>query len=250
MRKAMWSVAAVVVLFSLGGMAAVRAAGTTVSMVEGPGDPTKDWRFDPADITVPAGSTVTWHNSGQQPHTVTADDGSFKSDYVSPGGTFQHAFATPGTYAYHCEPHPWMKAVVHVTGGSTPSTAAATTPTTQAAASPASTSTTATTARTAAAASSSTTAPAPAAGGATTTTTAASTAGSTTTTAAGVGGAPSAAPATDVSTTTTGAAAEQAAAGGRHGSQGGKTNAPLVTLAGLFTLLLVSVTMRLLAAKT
>ena len=115
MRKAMWSAAAVVVLLSLGGMAAVRAAGTTVSMVEGPGDPTKDWRFDPADITVPAGSTVTWHNSGQQPHTVTADDGSFDSGVKTGMGLrWDHRFDQPGDYPYSCTPHPTMTGVVHV----------------------------------------------------------------------------------------------------------------------------------------
>src|SRR5437763_7704213 len=137
MRKAMWSAATVVVLLAavgmVGGYTRAGAATNSVSMVEGPGDPTTDWKFDPADITVPAGTTVKWHNSGKQPHTVTADDGSFNSSSISPGGDFEHAFPAPGNYAYHSDPHPWMKAVVHVAGGASPTTAPPATPTTQAA---------------------------------------------------------------------------------------------------------------------
>jgi hypothetical protein len=223
-------------------------------MVDGSGDPTTTWKFDPADITVPAGSTVTWKNTGQQPHTITADDGSFTSDYVSPGGTWQHTFATAGTYAYHCTPHPWMKAVVHVTGGGTPAAPGGQTPTTQAAAASgsAATSTTATTSRTAAQVGSSTTTTTAAAGGSTTTTTAAATGGTTTTvtSAAANSGAPSAASATDVSTTTsTGPAPDESAASSRgHGA--GRTDTPLVVLAGVVTVLLMALTLRLLSAKS
>jgi len=255
MRKGIWSAAAVIGLLSVAGALAVApragAAGSTVKMVEGPGDPTKDWKFDPAEITVPAGTTVTWQNSGQQAHTVAADDGSFKSDYISPGGSFQHTFATAGTYAYHCEPHPWMKAVVHVSGGAAPATAASATPTPQAGGASAATSTTATTARTAAAASSSTTT-APAGGAATTTTTAAAAAGTTTTTAvaASTGGAASAAPPTDNSTTTTTAAAAEESAASSRSHRSGKTDTALVVLAGIVTVLLLSLTLRLLTAKS
>jgi len=251
MRKGMWPVAALVLLLSFGGALAVRAAGTTVSIVDGSGDPTTTWKFDPANITVAAGSTVTWKNTGQQPHTITADDGSFSSDYVSPGGTWQHTFATAGTYAYHCTPHPWMKAVVHVTGGPAPAPAPVPTPTTQAGAP--STPTTAAPARTAAAAASSTTT-APAPGASTTTSTAPAAAGGTTTTtatAAATGGASSAAPPTDNSTTTsTAAAAQQAAAGSRSHGAGHKTDTPLVVLAGVGTLLLILLTASLLGSKS
>ena len=246
MQKRMYPVAALVVLVSLGGAIAARAAGTTVSMVDGSGDPTTTWKFDPADITVAAGSVVTWQNKGQQPHTVTADDNSFTSDYISPGGNFQHTFATGGDFAYHCTPHPWMKAVVHVTGGSTPATA---TTTTTAPAGGSSASTTTTTKPGTAA--SSTTATTAAPGGATTSTTAAAAGGTTTTTAvaASTGGASSAAPPENNSTTTT-TPGEHQAASSRGGSHEGKTDAPQATLAGILTLLLAALTLRLLSAKS
>jgi plastocyanin len=249
MHKRMYPVAALVLLLSLGGAMAVRAAGTTVSMVDGSGDPTTTWKFDPADITVAAGSVVTWQNKGQQPHTVTADDGSFTSDYIAPNGTFQHTFASGGDFAYHCTPHPWMKAVVHVTGGSTPATAATTTTTAPAGGSSASTTTTTTTKPGTVA--SSTTATTAAPGAATTSTTAAAAGGTTTTTAvaASTGGASSAATPENNSTTTTTPGEHQSAAS-RGGSHEGKTDAPQAVLAGILTLLLAALTLRLLSAKS
>ncbi len=64
-----------------------------------------DNTFTPKEISVPVGATVVWTNGGQRPHTVTADDGAFKSDTLNNGGTFEQHFDTPGTFAYYCEFH-------------------------------------------------------------------------------------------------------------------------------------------------
>ena len=95
--------------FTLGtGLDSVHAqGGTAVSIV--------DFAFQPASIEVPAGSTVTWTNTGAAPHTVTADDGAFDSGQLKPGATFSQTFTTPGTYTYHCEIHPQMTGTVVVT---------------------------------------------------------------------------------------------------------------------------------------
>jgi plastocyanin len=45
---------------------------------------------------------------------VTADDGAWDSGLIEPGATWQHTFEKPGTYAFHCTPHPFMKGVVTV----------------------------------------------------------------------------------------------------------------------------------------
>jgi plastocyanin len=233
------------------GSAPVVAAGIQVKMVEGSPSDYHTWQFQPVEITVPAGTTVLWHNSGQLDHTATAEDKSFDSGNVKPGGDFQFTFSTPGDFKYYCTPHKdlGMIGVVHVQGASTPGTAptatTATTATTRTAAA-ASTSTTATT-KPGEASSTTATTSAPAAGASTTTTTATGTALTTTTVAAATA---SGAPAAEASTTTTGPAAGESAAGGRHGSHGGKTNVPLVTLAGVLTAALVALTMRLLAAKS
>ena len=100
-------------------------AGASVRMVDNEPDLT-NWHFDPAEITVPIGSTVTWFNKGNEEHTVTADNGSFDSGYKKPGTSFQRAFPTAGRFTYHCAPHPWMKGTVVVAAGApTPTRAAA-----------------------------------------------------------------------------------------------------------------------------
>ena len=74
-----------------------------------------DFGFQPASLSVKAGTTVTWKNTGAVAHTVTANDSSFDSGHVAPGASFQHTFTTAGTYAYHCAIHPAMTATVVVT---------------------------------------------------------------------------------------------------------------------------------------
>ena len=61
-----------------------------------------DGYFDPADITVPSGTTVVWTNMGEMPHSVTAHDGSFASGLLNPGESYQVTFYEPGTYTYQC----------------------------------------------------------------------------------------------------------------------------------------------------
>ncbi len=75
--------------------------------------------FSPASLTIKAGTTVTWKNTTAVPHTVTSDDGkSFDSGTANPiaaqSGTFSFTFSTPGTFAYHCAIHPFMKATIIV----------------------------------------------------------------------------------------------------------------------------------------
>jgi plastocyanin len=64
--------------------------------------------YQPAQLTVLAGQTVTWRNSGLGPHTVTADAGQFDSGTLQAGTTFSYTFSTPGTFAYSCTIHPTM----------------------------------------------------------------------------------------------------------------------------------------------
>ena len=65
--------------------------------------------FDPEELTVPAGTTVTWTNSDDLPHTVTKDGGpgaDFDSGDIEPGGEFEQTFDEPGTVDYICTIHP------------------------------------------------------------------------------------------------------------------------------------------------
>ena len=75
--------------------------------------------FSPATLTIKTGTTVTWKNTTAAPHTVTSDDGkTFNSGTSNPiaaqSGTFSFTFTTAGTFAYHCEIHPFMKATIIV----------------------------------------------------------------------------------------------------------------------------------------
>jgi plastocyanin len=73
-----------------------------------------DFAFQPGLISVPAGTTVTWTNSGAAPHTVTSGMGVFDSGTISSGASFSTSFSAPGTYMYHCSIHPNMTGTVQV----------------------------------------------------------------------------------------------------------------------------------------
>jgi plastocyanin len=75
-----------------------------------------DFAFEPDALEVQPGTTVTWLQGGDVPHTVTADDGTFDSGTLPSGETFSHTFDEPGTYGYVCELHPQMVAAVTVAG--------------------------------------------------------------------------------------------------------------------------------------
>jgi plastocyanin len=70
--------------------------------------------FNPATITVAAGTTITWTNKDPITHTVTSDSKLWDSGSVGPNGTFSFTFATAGTFPYHCNVHPSMTASVTV----------------------------------------------------------------------------------------------------------------------------------------
>ena len=74
----------------------------------------KGLAFNPATITVKTGTTVTWTNNDSTTHTVTLDDNSADSGDVTVGATFDHAFGTAGTFAYHCKIHSSMHGTVTV----------------------------------------------------------------------------------------------------------------------------------------
>ncbi len=71
--------------------------------------------FAPATLTVAAGSTVTWTNKDEDPHTVVAGNGSFHSQALGAGGTYSFTFPTAGTFDYICSIHPFMHGTVVVT---------------------------------------------------------------------------------------------------------------------------------------
>jgi plastocyanin len=76
-----------------------------------------DFAFEPSDLTVSVGDTITWtNNESGIPHTTTADEGLWDSSTLRPDDTFTFTFTEPGTYTYLCTIHPSMTATITVTG--------------------------------------------------------------------------------------------------------------------------------------
>jgi plastocyanin len=65
-------------------------------------------------VTISAGQAVRWTNRDPLEHTVTFDSAEPGSPPIPPNGSYVHRFDKPGTYTYHCTPHPFMKGVVIV----------------------------------------------------------------------------------------------------------------------------------------
>jgi len=72
------------------------------------------YKFVPDTVTVKAGTTVTWINKDNAPHTVTADDGSFESGSLGNSQSWSKTFDKAGTFTYHCSIHASMKGTIKV----------------------------------------------------------------------------------------------------------------------------------------
>ena len=73
-----------------------------------------NFTFAPARLTVPVGTTVTWLNEDDIPHTVAATNRQFKSKALDTDDSFAFTFTVPGTYEYFCSLHPHMTGTVVV----------------------------------------------------------------------------------------------------------------------------------------
>src|SRR5271166_3617997 len=99
--------------------AATSAATSSTAAPDAPQGPNavsiNNFKFDPATLTVPVGTTVTWTNLDEEPHTVAAKDGSFHSPGLDTHGSYSFTFTAPGTFDYICSIHPFMTGTVVVT---------------------------------------------------------------------------------------------------------------------------------------
>jgi len=73
-----------------------------------------NFSFTPATAAVPVGTTVTWTNHDDIPHTVVSPEQKFKSPVLDTDETFSHTFDAAGTYKYYCSIHPRMTGQVVV----------------------------------------------------------------------------------------------------------------------------------------
>jgi plastocyanin len=96
----------------LGGMGGLIAAAAETA------DPAKvvvkDFMFMPMSLTVKAGSTVTWVNMDDEPHTVVSITQLFRSGALDTKETFSFKFTETGTYHFTCSIHPRMVGTIVV----------------------------------------------------------------------------------------------------------------------------------------
>ena len=100
------AVALLVVAGLLGGCASGSAGGSPVatSAVELP----PSYKFEPAAISVKAGTTVTWKNDDHFTHSVQFLDGGLPTApmVMDPGASVSFTFSQPGLFHYQCHLHP------------------------------------------------------------------------------------------------------------------------------------------------
>jgi plastocyanin len=74
----------------------------------------QNFSFGSASLIVPVGTTVTWINKDEVPHTVVSTEKVFGSSVLDTDDKFSHTFTKPGTFPYFCSVHPKMTAKVVV----------------------------------------------------------------------------------------------------------------------------------------
>ena len=90
-----------------GGGSAQSSSGNAVKIV--------DFKFEPKDLTVPAGTKVTFTDDDSVVHTATSDEsGGFDTGTLKQGDSASVSFDKPGTYAYHCDFHAFMQGTITV----------------------------------------------------------------------------------------------------------------------------------------
>ncbi len=123
-RLVCWLATALLAAFGLlacgGGTASTGGGGSSAATPGGGGSAgttivIKNFSFAPADLVVPPGATIRIENQDGATHTVTADDKSFDSGNVAGGQAGQVTVPSkPGSYPFHCTPHPFMTATLTV----------------------------------------------------------------------------------------------------------------------------------------
>lgn len=88
------------------------AADPSTKVVQAQKIAISNFAFNPAKMTIPVGTTITWTNNDYVKHDVTFKN--FASKELSQGETYSHKFDTKGTYSYICEVHPSMTGEITV----------------------------------------------------------------------------------------------------------------------------------------
>jgi amicyanin len=100
----------------LGLLAGVAASVAVLAAPENAEVKIDNFTFAPQSVTVKAGTTITWINEDDIPHTVAATGKAFKSKVLDTDDKFSFTFTTAGTYEYFCSLHPHMTGTIVVEG--------------------------------------------------------------------------------------------------------------------------------------
>lgn len=97
----------------IAGVAAAFLLAATPALAEDVAVKIDNFTFGPQEVKVKAGTTVTWTNEDDIPHTVVSPN-AFRSKVMDTDGTYSFTFTTPGTYKYFCSLHPHMTGTIIV----------------------------------------------------------------------------------------------------------------------------------------
>jgi plastocyanin len=119
MRRAAWILGLAAPVFAAAALLVSGSRGFTARAEQAPTQSSAEVKIDnfsfgPAALTVAAGTTVTWTNRDDIPHTVVSEDSVFKSKVLDTDEKFSYTFTKPGTYGYFCSVHPKMTGKVVV----------------------------------------------------------------------------------------------------------------------------------------
>ena len=117
MKNTRWMLAAVLTVLTAFACIVSTQQGLAAKAADGPASAQikiDNFTFGPTSLTVSSGTTVTWINNDDVPHTVVSDDKAFRSKALDTDDKFSYTFTKPGTYNYFCSVHPKMIAKVVV----------------------------------------------------------------------------------------------------------------------------------------
>jgi len=115
MNRRIFAVALMASAITAGALAMIPAS-IAVAAAPGASVNIANFTFQAPVVTVKPGTVVTWTNDDDIPHTVTANNGAFKSKVLDSGDRFSFTFAKAGEYAYFCSLHPRMTGKIIVKG--------------------------------------------------------------------------------------------------------------------------------------
>jgi plastocyanin len=117
MKNTRWMLGAVLTVLTAFAAIVSTHPGLAAKAADGPASAQikiDNFTFGPTNLTVASGTTVTWINNDDVPHTVVSDDKVFRSKALDTDDKFSYTFTKPGTYNYFCSVHPKMTAKIVV----------------------------------------------------------------------------------------------------------------------------------------